>query len=157
MFSGKFNETVVSVFSFDKSEEATTRFNRSNGDTRKALKLPEYYINIEPVDNEAPVVPSAPVVLSTVDENSRNDELSWMNKVRYMIRKDCNVNKFPDISCTVFIDSNEQQFKKEIVKKSNCTVFYLGSSNTILGEALLSSNINGSRIYKSWRGPEGNS
>ena len=106
--SGKFDETVVSVFSFDKSEEATARFNASNGDTRKALKLPEYYINIEPVDNEAPVIPSAPVVLSTVDENSRNDELSWMNKVRYMIRKDCNVDKLPDISCTVFIASNEQ-------------------------------------------------
>ena len=41
-----------------------------------------------------------------------------------MIRKDCNVDKFPDISCTVFIASNEQQFKKEIVS-SQILLFFI--------------------------------
>ena len=57
--SANVNGAVISVFSFGKSEEAIANFNSSNGDRRKKLKLPEYYTNIEPVDNEAPVVPSA--------------------------------------------------------------------------------------------------
>ena len=54
-----FSGTVISKFSFNKSEEAATNFNTSNGDLRKKLKLPQYYTNIETVDNEAPVISSA--------------------------------------------------------------------------------------------------
>ena len=37
------NRILISVFSFNKSDDATANFNASNGDPRKKLKLPEYY------------------------------------------------------------------------------------------------------------------
>ena len=116
--SANFNGTVISVFSFSKSEEATANFNTSNGDPWKKFKLSEY-TNIEPVDNEVLVVPSAAQkVLASdaliIDENSRNGELPWMNKAWDVIRKDCNVDKFSavwqpfvffiDTTCSLYRD-----------------------------------------------------
>ena len=126
--SANFNGTVISVFSFGETEETTTMFNTSEGDPKKKLKLPEYYTNIEPVDNQAPVVPSVTQEVlvgdaSTVDENSRNGELPWMNKVRDVIKNDCDVDKFSNVSWAAFFASNEQQVKKEIVRSQILPVF----------------------------------
>ena len=69
------------------------------------------------MDNKAPVAPSATqkkVLVgdaSTVDENSCKGELPWMNKVRDVIRHDCNVDKFSNVSWTAFFPSSEQQVK----------------------------------------------
>ena len=83
--SANFNGTVISVFSFGGTDETTTAFNVSKGDPKKKLELPEYYANIEPVDNQLPVVPSVSQDVlvgdaSSVDENTRNGELLWMNR-----------------------------------------------------------------------------
>ena len=117
------NGTVISVFSFSESEEATANLNTSSGDPRKKLKLPEYHMNIELDDNEDPVVPSATQKVLVGNENSRNSELPWMNKVRDVIRKYCNFDKFSNGSWAALFASNEQQAKKKIVRSQSLPVF----------------------------------
>ena len=89
-------------------------------DPRKKLKLPEYCKNIEPVDNESSVFPSATQKVlvgdaSTVVEKSCNGKLTWMKEVGDMIRNNFNADKFSNTSWVAFLASNDQQIKKEIV------------------------------------------
>lgn len=78
--SANFNRTVISVFSFGKSEEAIANFYTSKDDPKKKLKLPEYNISIEAVDNKASVIKSATQkalidCALTADPNSRNGKI----------------------------------------------------------------------------------
>ena len=125
---------LISVFTFKWLEEATANFNTSNGDPRKKPKLREYYTNMKPFDNEAPVIPSATQKVlvgnaSTVHENCHNSELPWLNKVRDVIGKDCNIDKFSN-TWAAFFSSNEQQVKRKLWEvKINlfyqeCSCFY---------------------------------
>ena len=107
--SANFRRTVMSVFSFSKSEKATANFNTSNGDLRQKLKFREYYTSIKPVDNVDPVDPSGNQKVlvgdtSTVDEKSDISKRSWVNKVWDVIRKDC---KFSNVSWATFFASNK--------------------------------------------------
>ena len=59
---------------------------------------------------------------STVDENSRNGDIPKMNKARDVIRKDCNDDKFSNVSWAAFFTSNEQQVKNKVVRSQNLPV-----------------------------------
>lgn len=114
-------------YGFDNANKISS-FNTTSGsanfipsdDPRKKLKLPEYCKNIESVDNESSVFPSATQKVlvgdvSTVVEKSCNGKLPWMEEVGDEIRNNCNADKFSNTSWVAFLASNEQQIRKEIV------------------------------------------